>query len=119
MPQYLLNMIQPDGEAPEPEFLEPIMPDLRALQREMKAAGAWVFSAGLHAAEHRDGRAPQRRRDAADRRPVRRGQRAHRRLHDRRGARPRRRAAWAGSYAEADHAADRGPPGALTDEREC
>ena len=59
MPQYLLNVIQPDGDAPEPEILEPIMADLRALRAEMKDAGAWVFSAGLHPAEHRDGRAPQ------------------------------------------------------------
>jgi len=48
MPQYLLNVIQPDGEAPAPEVLEPIMADLRALRAEMKDAGAWVFSAGLH-----------------------------------------------------------------------
>jgi hypothetical protein len=48
MPQYLLNLIQPDGGAPEPEILEPIMRDLRAVRAEMKDAGAWVFSAGLH-----------------------------------------------------------------------
>jgi hypothetical protein len=50
MPQYLLNVIQPDGEPPAPEVLEPIIADLRALRTEMKAAGAWVFSAGLHPA---------------------------------------------------------------------
>jgi hypothetical protein len=50
MPQYLLNVIQPDGEPPAPDVLEPIIADLRALQAEMKAAGAWVFSAGLHPA---------------------------------------------------------------------
>src|SRR3954467_15251925 len=50
MPQYLLNVIQPDGAAPAPEVLEPIMADLRALRSEMKDAGAWVFSAGLHPA---------------------------------------------------------------------
>ena len=61
MPQYLLNVIQPDGQPPEPEVLEPIMADLRALSVEMKDAGAWVFSAGLHLADtatvvrHRDG----------------------------------------------------------------
>ena len=59
----------------------------RAGQRRVRAAGAWVFAAGLHDGEHRDRRAPQGRRDAADRRPVRRGQRAHRRLH-RRSTRP-------------------------------
>jgi hypothetical protein len=61
MPQYLFNVIQPDGQPPEPAVLEPIMADLRALREEMKAAGAWVFSAGLHPASaatvvsHRDG----------------------------------------------------------------
>jgi hypothetical protein len=61
MPQYLLNVIQPDGEPPEPAVLEPIMADLLALREEMKAAGAWVFSSGLHPASaatvvrHRDG----------------------------------------------------------------
>jgi hypothetical protein len=50
MPQYLLNVIQPDGDAPAPEILDPIMADLRALRAEMKDAGAWVFSAGLHPA---------------------------------------------------------------------
>jgi hypothetical protein len=50
MPQYLLNVIQPDGQPPEPEVLEPVMADLRALRAEMRDAGAWVFSAGLHPA---------------------------------------------------------------------
>ena len=48
MPQYLMNIIQPDGPAPEPEFLEPIMRELKAFNDELRAAGAWVFSAGLH-----------------------------------------------------------------------
>jgi hypothetical protein len=51
MSQYLLSIYQPDGPAPAPEFLEPIMRDLDALNREMKAAGAWVFAAGLHPAD--------------------------------------------------------------------
>ena len=51
MAQYLLSIYQPDGPAPGPEFLEPIMRDLAALNREMQAAGAWVFAAGLHPAE--------------------------------------------------------------------
>jgi hypothetical protein len=61
MPQYLLSIYQPDGGPPEPEILEPIMRDLRALNEEIRAAGAWVFSAGLHDASsatvvrHRDG----------------------------------------------------------------
>ena len=51
MSQYLLSIYQPDGPAPGPEVLEPIMRDLAALNREMQAAGAWVFAAGLHPAE--------------------------------------------------------------------
>ncbi|XAS63614.1 YciI family protein [Pseudarthrobacter sp. So.54] len=34
--------------APAPEILAPILHDLEALNRDMKAAGAWVFTAGLH-----------------------------------------------------------------------
>lgn len=51
MSQYLLSVYQPDGPVPGPEVLEPIMRDVEALNREMQAAGAWVFSAGLHPAE--------------------------------------------------------------------
>ncbi|GAA2139378.1 MULTISPECIES: YciI family protein [Arthrobacter] len=51
MSQYLLSIYQPDGPVPGPEVLEPIMRDLAALNREMQAAGAWVFAAGLHPAE--------------------------------------------------------------------
>jgi hypothetical protein len=50
MKQYLLSVYQPDGDPPAPEVLDPIVRDLRALNEEMKSAGAWVFSAGLHAA---------------------------------------------------------------------
>ncbi len=51
MSQYLLSIYQPDGPAPDADFLEPIMRDLESLNREMKAAGAWVFAAGLHPAD--------------------------------------------------------------------
>jgi hypothetical protein len=50
MPQYLLSVYQPDGPIPPPETLGKIMADLDALNQEMRAAGAWVFSGGLHAA---------------------------------------------------------------------
>ena len=50
MQQYLLSVYQPDGPAPPPETLEPIMRNLAALNQEMKDAGAWVFTAGLHPA---------------------------------------------------------------------
>jgi hypothetical protein len=51
MPQYLLSVYQPDGPAPEPEQLGKIMSALGALNDEMRAAGAWVFAAGLHPAD--------------------------------------------------------------------
>jgi len=47
--QYLLSMYQPEGPIPAPELLEPIMREIGALREEMKTAGAWVFSGGLHA----------------------------------------------------------------------
>jgi hypothetical protein len=48
MKQYLLSVIQPDGDPPPPEILEPIMRDVNAVNREIKAAGACVFAGGLH-----------------------------------------------------------------------
>lgn len=48
MTQYLLSVIQPAGEPPPPEDLEPIMRAVGALQEEMRAAGVWVFAGGLH-----------------------------------------------------------------------
>jgi hypothetical protein len=50
MKQYLLSVYQPDGPVPPPETLGKIMKDVYAVRDEMKAAGAWVFSAGLHPA---------------------------------------------------------------------
>jgi hypothetical protein len=47
MSQYLLSVYQPDGPIPEPEALAAIGADLDALNTEMRAAGAWVFSNGL------------------------------------------------------------------------
>jgi hypothetical protein len=51
MPQYLLTIYQPDGPPPPPEILEPIMRKVNALNAEMKANGAWVFTGGLHPPE--------------------------------------------------------------------
>lgn len=48
MQQYLFSIYQPDGEAPPREFLEPIERELEVLNADLKAAGAWVFAAGLH-----------------------------------------------------------------------
>jgi len=51
MKQYLLSIYQPDGDPPEPAVLAPIMERLAALREEIKAAGAWVFTGGLHPAD--------------------------------------------------------------------
>ena len=49
MKQYLLSVLQPTGGVPPaPEALQKIMRNVYALRDEMKSAGAWVFSAGLH-----------------------------------------------------------------------
>jgi hypothetical protein len=50
MQQYLLNVYQPDGDPPPPEVLGPIMGRLGAWRAELQAAGAWVFTGGLHPA---------------------------------------------------------------------
>jgi hypothetical protein len=49
MRQYLLSIYQPDGDPPPSVDLEQIGRDVAALNEEMRAAGAWVFSDGLHA----------------------------------------------------------------------
>lgn len=49
MKRYMLSVYQPDGPVPPPEVLGKIMADLEVLNREMKAAGTWVFTGGLHA----------------------------------------------------------------------
>lgn len=48
MKQYLLGIYQPDGQAPPPEFLEPIMAEMGKLNEDLQAAGAWVTAVGLH-----------------------------------------------------------------------
>ncbi|MFE3446985.1 YciI family protein [Nocardia sp. NPDC059180] len=47
MPQYLLGIYQPDTDE-VPGNLDEIMRELEALNDEIRAAGAWVFAAGLH-----------------------------------------------------------------------
>jgi len=49
MTQYLLSVYQPDGDPPPSVDLDQVMRDVAAVNEEMKAAGAWVFSDGLHA----------------------------------------------------------------------
>jgi hypothetical protein len=48
MKQYLLSIYQPDGDPPPADVLEQIMRDVSEVDRELRAAGAWVFSGGLH-----------------------------------------------------------------------
>ncbi|MFE3101585.1 YciI family protein [Nocardia tengchongensis] len=47
MKQYLLSIYQP-AEGDPPDNLAEIMRDLETLNDEMRAAGAWVFAAGLY-----------------------------------------------------------------------
>ncbi len=49
MKQYLMSVYQPGGDPAPPEVLEPIARNLDLLRQELKSAGAWVFSGGLHA----------------------------------------------------------------------
>jgi len=49
MKRYLLSVIQPDADPPPSVDLDQVMRDVAALQDELKAAGAWVFSGGLQA----------------------------------------------------------------------
>ncbi|MGH3577295.1 MAG: YciI family protein [Mycobacterium sp.] len=48
MKQYLLSMIQPDGEIPPPEVLEGIMAEVGRIREQLLAQGSWVFGNGLH-----------------------------------------------------------------------
>jgi hypothetical protein len=48
MRQYLLSIYMPDADPPSSVDLDRIMAELRALQDEMRSAGVWVFSNGLH-----------------------------------------------------------------------
>jgi hypothetical protein len=48
MRQYLISLYQPDGVVPPPEVLGKVMEEMAALNRQLQAAGAWVFSGGLH-----------------------------------------------------------------------
>lgn len=50
MAQYLLSIFQPEGPAPAPVVLQRVMAELTAINAELAAAGAFVFTAGLHPA---------------------------------------------------------------------
>jgi hypothetical protein len=45
---YMLSVVEPDGPMPSPEFLQKVMQKVEVLRKEIKDAGAWVFSGGLH-----------------------------------------------------------------------
>lgn len=49
MTQYLLGMMQPDGDdkVPPPEVLGPIMADIGRIREELISEGKWVFGNGL------------------------------------------------------------------------
>ncbi len=50
MKQYLLSVVTPTGGTPPPpDALSAIMERVGAVERELKDAGAWVFSGGLNA----------------------------------------------------------------------
>ncbi len=51
MQQYLLSVYQPDQGTLEPGALEEIMAGVGAWERDLKSAGAWVFTAGLTGVE--------------------------------------------------------------------
>jgi hypothetical protein len=40
--QYLLSIYEPDGDAPPADVLAEIMRDARAVDEELRSAGAWV-----------------------------------------------------------------------------
>ena len=49
MSHYLLAVHEPvTDQLPPPEFLEPIMAEVGKIETEMREAGVWVFSGGLH-----------------------------------------------------------------------
>ena len=47
MKQYLLSVYHPEDQALTPEAMDQIGADVNALNKEMMAAGSWVFAGGL------------------------------------------------------------------------
>jgi hypothetical protein len=49
MTRYLMSVCYPaDSTPPSPDQLDVIMDDVGALERRLRAEGAWVFGGGLH-----------------------------------------------------------------------
>ena len=76
MKQYLLGMYQPDGPTPPPEVLDRVMRDLGVINQDIKDAGGWVFSGGLHPASTATVLKLDNGRGGHHRRAVRRGARS-------------------------------------------
>ncbi len=108
MKRYLLSVYQPDGDPPASVDLEQIMRDVNTVNQEMKAAGAWVFSDGLHQPSTATVVRLEQRRRAHHGRPLRRGQGASGRLDDRRRPRSRCRLGVGPEARSGNHVADRG-----------
>ena len=51
MTRYLLSIYQPDGDPPGPEVMDRVAEELHRLNTDLKRAGAWVFTGGLHPAD--------------------------------------------------------------------
>ncbi|WP_141578564.1 YciI family protein [Actinomadura sp. WMMA1423] len=51
MKLYVLNIIQPVGEIPPPEVLEPVMAELAEVRRDLERQECWVFGRGLEQPE--------------------------------------------------------------------
>jgi hypothetical protein len=48
MKRYMLSIYQSDRRLPAPGFLDEVRRKLDALNRDLRAAGAWVFAGRLH-----------------------------------------------------------------------
>jgi len=48
MQTYLLSVYQPDGPPPPDVDLDRVVTDVKAVDQELKATGAWAFAGGLH-----------------------------------------------------------------------
>ena len=48
MRQYLLSVVEPEGDPPPADELAEIGRRLAGVNRELEEAGAWVFAGGLH-----------------------------------------------------------------------
>jgi hypothetical protein len=48
MAHYLINLVQPVGVVPAQEVLDKVMVELGAINEDIRAAGQWVFTGGLH-----------------------------------------------------------------------